>query len=351
MIVRVGHHNHGSTRPDVHPSLRQLSDSQHEVVVSLTDAGVKPRQIEAHLQQSRTTDDEVPLVICDVYNIRHRHLRESLNGRMPIEALLSQLTAEDFVLDYELDTDRHVTHLFFASRRCLYLFSLYPEVLLLDCTYQTNRYGLPLLNMVGITGVKLSFLVGSAFLQSEMEQDFRWVLEKLLLHIDSVPGVVITDCGFVLMNALATVFPQSFHVLCRWHVRRSIYARSKSHFSSRRVSGRQHSQQVGSQLQSAAGESAVDDFMRNWDEVVYSDSITTYRDQWRSLQSSYRRDTSLLDYLRNTWLPLREHFMAPWVDQHLHLGATETSRVEGFHSVLKNLMGVSLHIMKDIRWC
>ncbi len=69
MSVKVGHHDHGSTGTDVHPSLRQLRVSRLEVVVSLTNAGVKTRQIKAHLQQSRTIDDEVPVVIRDIYNI------------------------------------------------------------------------------------------------------------------------------------------------------------------------------------------------------------------------------------------------------------------------------------------
>jgi hypothetical protein len=89
---------------------------------------------------------------------------EALRGQTSIQALLSQSAADDFVREYQLDANGHVTHLFFASRLSLHLFLLYPEVLLLDCSYQTNRYGLPLLNMVGITGVKLSFLVGCAFL-------------------------------------------------------------------------------------------------------------------------------------------------------------------------------------------
>jgi hypothetical protein len=186
----------------------------------------------------------------DIYNIRHRLMRESLDGQTPIQALLSQLVADDFVWDYQLDSDQHVTHPFFASRSSLHLFSLHPEVLLLDCTYQTNRCGLSLLNMVGVTGVKISFLVGCAFLQSETEQDFRWVLEMLAMHVVSFPGVVVTDCDFALMNALAHVFPQSFHVLCRWHVRRSVHARCKSFFLSRRVSSRQPTGSTGFQLQS-----------------------------------------------------------------------------------------------------
>jgi hypothetical protein len=333
LTVRNAAHNHGATRPSAHPTLRQLNDGQRDLVASLTKVGVSPLQIEAQLQQTRTTTEELPLLTRDIYNIRHQQMRESLNGRTPIQALLSQLTADDFVSEFKLDAENHVTHLFFASHRALHLFMLYPEVLLLDCTYKTNRFGLPLLNMVGMSGVKLSFLVGCAFIQSEGEEDFRWVLECLLLHTNFSPGIVVTDCDFALMNALQHVFPSSYHILCRWHVRRSVQSRCKSYFSSRRVSNRQNATSAQNDL--------VKDFMCGWDEVVFSEDVATFRIKWRKLQSDFRRERLLVDYLRDTWLPMKEHFMAPWVDEQLHFGATETSRVEGFHSVLKQTLSVS----------
>ncbi len=342
VVVRNAAHNHGPTSPSAHPSLRRLTTGQQELVNSLTKVGVRPSQIEAQLQETRATAEELPLLARDIYNIRHQQMRESLDGRTPIQALLLQFAADDFVWEYKLDTEGHVTHLFFASHRSLHLFLLYPEVLLLDCTYKTNRFGMPLLNMVGITGVKLSFLVGCAFIQSEGEEDFCWVLECLLSHISSPPGVVVTDCDFALLNALQRAFPSSHHILCRWHVRRSIQTRCKSHFSSRRASNRQGTCVLASQQPLDSLNDSVKDFMSDWDDVVFSEDVATYRMKWRKLQSNYRRESLLVDYLRTTWMPLKEHFMAPWVDEWLHLGATETSRVEGFHSVLKHTLSVSV---------
>jgi hypothetical protein len=63
-----------------------------------------------------------------------------------MQFLFQQFYCNDFVWEKRTDAEGHVTHLFFASRQMLSLFSLLPEVLLLGCTYQTNRYGLPLLN-------------------------------------------------------------------------------------------------------------------------------------------------------------------------------------------------------------
>jgi hypothetical protein len=86
----------------------------------------------------------------------------------------------------------------------------------------------------------------------------------------------------------------------------------------------------------------VAEFMQDWDGVVFSAYVVTYCKKWRDLQRRYQRDTALIKYIRDIWLPLKEHFMALWVDEHLHLGATQTSWVEGFHAVLKQLLDVSL---------
>jgi hypothetical protein len=49
LTVRVGKHNHDPTGPTSHPSLRRLNASQCELVATLTNAGVRPQQNEAHL--------------------------------------------------------------------------------------------------------------------------------------------------------------------------------------------------------------------------------------------------------------------------------------------------------------
>jgi hypothetical protein len=249
---------------------------------------------------------------------------------------------DDFVSEHKLDTDNHVTHLFFASRQSLDLYHCYPEVLLLDCTYNTNKYGLPLLNVVGITGINSTFLVCCAFVKSEGEDDFHWVLQKLSSYVSLSPGVVVTDCDYALMNVLNHVFPTSALLLCRWHIRRSLLTHTKAHFSSCRTSERRRA--GAAVLEDAGGVSAAaaENFMKDWDNIVFAVTVATYREKWRDLQRRYRRETALIDYIRSTWLPLKEHFMAPWVDEHLHLGATETSRVEGFHSVLKQLLTLRL---------
>jgi hypothetical protein len=297
LTVRVATHNHPPISPDAHPSLRRLGPAQRKLLSSLIDIGVKPRHIVAQLQQSHSALDALPLLPRNIYNACLQLKLQQLNGCTPIQSLLTEFATDDFVSQHMLDIENRVTHLFFASRQSLELYNLYPDVPLLARTYKTNKYGLPLLNIVGITSVKTSFLVCCSFIPSESEANFGWVLQTLTSYITNLPSVVVTDCDSTLMNTLNRIFPTSAYILCRWHVRSSIYTRTKTRFSSRRTLTRI---QAGAATWNSTDKSSatkVTEFMENWDSVVFSASVATYRVKWRDLQRRHWRDTALIDYL------------------------------------------------------
>jgi MULE transposase domain len=51
--------------------------------------------------------------------------------------------------------------------------------LVIDSIYKTNRYGMPLVNIVGITPLNRSFYAASVFMASETENDFIFMFEAL----------------------------------------------------------------------------------------------------------------------------------------------------------------------------
>src|SRR5207249_1861593 len=63
------------------------------------------------------------------------------------------------ILDYCTDVQGRVTHLFFANPKSIELLGLYSEVLLLDCTYKTNQFKMPLLNIIRTTCLKTIFYI------------------------------------------------------------------------------------------------------------------------------------------------------------------------------------------------
>jgi hypothetical protein len=102
-------------------------------------------------------------------------------------------------------------------------------VFLLDCTYKTNKFGMLLLNMVGITSTYATCNVGFAFLHAENEEAYAWVLEQFFEVV--TPKVLCTNRELALMNEIARVFPGCHNVLCSWHINKNILANCKTHFS------------------------------------------------------------------------------------------------------------------------
>jgi hypothetical protein len=60
----------------------------------------------------------------------------------------------------------------FAHPESLAYLKSYPDILILDCTYKTNKYKIPLLDIVGIDACQRSFCIAFAFLGGEEEKDY-----------------------------------------------------------------------------------------------------------------------------------------------------------------------------------
>ena len=77
------------------------------------------------------------------------------------------------------------------------------NVLIMDSTYKTNRYLMPLFEVVGVAPTGKIFFVAFVFLKNEKEDSYIWELEhlKLLIDSDDFSKAVVTDRELALVNA------------------------------------------------------------------------------------------------------------------------------------------------------
>ena len=108
----------------------------------------------------------------------------------------------------------------------------YSNIFVMDCTYKTNKYKMPLLDIIGISSFNTSFFSCFVFLQKEEEEDYVWALTKFgkILGIDNYPLVIVSDRELALMNAIKVVFPRTTNLLCVWHIEKNILVNCKRHF-------------------------------------------------------------------------------------------------------------------------
>jgi len=63
--------------------------------------------------------------------------------------LIEHLKREGIHYAIQADEEDRTKHLFIAHPESLKLAKSFPDVVIADCTYQTNKFNLPLLHMIG----------------------------------------------------------------------------------------------------------------------------------------------------------------------------------------------------------
>jgi len=112
--------------------------------------------------------------------------------------------------------------LFFTPECMQKLLRLNMEVLIMNCTYKTNRYKMPLLIIIGIIVLNTTFDVAFCFMKGESYSDYEWVMKALVRLYDHLnlpySVMVIFDGDRALSLALSHVFAKQHHrvnhILC-----------------------------------------------------------------------------------------------------------------------------------------
>ena len=136
---------------------------------------------------------QCPYTIRDLYNLNAAARKIELNGRSTAQALIEDLNKCNGLYDIRVDGNGIITHLFFSFQHQIEMARRFPSVILLDCTYKTNKFRMPLLNIVGITYFYSTFFIGFAFMKEEKEDNYVWALSNLLkvFNPDQMPKVRI----------------------------------------------------------------------------------------------------------------------------------------------------------------
>ncbi|XP_074314062.1 uncharacterized protein LOC141649264 [Silene latifolia] len=196
-----------------------FDDEELAYIDAQVRAQVRPTIISAGLHQ-RNPEKSRPNRQ-QIYNRSQKVRAEERDGRNLAQQMLALAVQHKYVHYWVTDQETdELTHVFMAHPEAVKMFRSYYYVVLIDSTYKTNEYRLPLVEMVGVTPVGKSFVIAYALVTHESEEKYMWVLRKLkaLLNDAVQPNAIVTDCEAGLLNAIPTVFPDSSHLLCLWHI-------------------------------------------------------------------------------------------------------------------------------------
>lgn len=319
-----GFHNHGLAETLVgHPYGGRLNKEEKSLLGDMTNNAVKPKDI---LPTPKDHNEGNVTTVKQIYNAQQQHRRSQKGPRTEMQHLLHLLERDQFVYWHRMvETSDVVRDIFWTHPDAIKLLNAFHIVLLIDSTYKTNRYRLPLLEIVGVASTELTFSVAFAYLEFERVDNLTWVLEKLrglILKDDAIPQVIVTDRDISLMTAVQTIFPTSTNLLCQFHIDKNVKAKCKMFVSPTE---------------------AWEPVMDAWNSIMDSPDETKYAERLIRFEVVCSPWPFFVDYVNKTWLlPHKEKFVKAWTDRVMHMGNTTSSRAESAHSTLKTMLQNSM---------
>ncbi|XP_058776866.1 protein FAR1-RELATED SEQUENCE 5-like [Vicia villosa] len=148
--VICGLHNHElCAKSQGHPSICRLNPEEKTSIRDISLNLVQPKNILATLK--RKEPDSVSN-IRQMYNQRYHNNKASWGDRSEMQQLLKMLDANKYASRYRTCVDKVMYRdIFWTHPDSIKLFNTFPTMLILDSTYKTNKYRLPLFEMVGVT--------------------------------------------------------------------------------------------------------------------------------------------------------------------------------------------------------
>jgi hypothetical protein len=283
-VKQLAHNHPPSLNASAHPTLRKRDLEKHQAEITRSyNAGESTRTIISALRAKGAK-----CLPRNIYNFGLKIRLESLGGLTPIQWLKEELDRQGYYNKIDVDsTTNKVTRLFYIHPTAIQVWKKNSDCVLLDCTYKTNRFNMPLLNICGVTGNNKTPQFALCFLSGEKEEDYTWALTQLrscmALYGIQEPKCMITDRELALITVIDELFPQSDHLLCRWHVNMNVVKNCKKHFTTK----------------------------KQWDEFYAVWQIAEMLRITRRTCEYYRGKPHLpVEYLERTWLIWKEKLVS-----------------------------------------
>jgi len=173
-----GSHNHELANTLVgHPYVGRFTCSEKSMLMDMTNSAVKPINILLTMKQHNEKNVNT---INQVYNARYLYRKSERGDKTEIQQLMMLLERDMYVRWSRFEEGTNVVQdLFWTHPDSVKLLNVFNIVLMMESTYKTNRYRMPLFEVVGVTSMRLTFNAAFMLLTSECHHNFVLAFEKL----------------------------------------------------------------------------------------------------------------------------------------------------------------------------
>nr|KAJ0200109.1 hypothetical protein LSAT_V11C600301060 [Lactuca sativa] len=196
-----------------------------------------------------------------------------------MNALFEELDEGGFTYDISHNAEGRISRLFIAHPLSIKLAKAFSNIFLMDCIYKTNKYNMPLLDIIGVS------------LFSWKEKMQKTILGHYV-HLEEIigqePCVIMSDRELALMNGII-FFPTTSNLLCVWDIEKNVLANYKKYFGRAKE---------------------FDIFTSDWNNVVYTTTEALFEENWFEFMSIHKEKKDAIEYIKNVWLPGKQKFVS-----------------------------------------
>lgn len=260
------------------------------------------------------------IIAKDVHNMRANNNRGDDTEKL-LQMICDLREKEQTTVIPITDESQELQLLYVQTRQMHRIFEGYPEVLVLDATYRTNKHRMPLFVFMAEDGAGSSHVVAYAFVASEQQHVVSKLLETFVKENakTSDTNVVIVDKDFTEIAAIRETFNSKPSVqLCQFHVMKAFRA----------AAGQlAHSTEERERLISSFG------------EMVCAPTPEKFEDA----QTDFLRhaNAEACAYFQKNWADIANMWARHLCDKQFTAGNNTTNRVESYNAKIKHILSAS----------
>ena len=159
-------------------SNRSIDIGQALEISTMKNSGIKTCQIMDYFVNTSGGYENVGFIIKDIYNFLNLKSR-NLKVESDVDSALAYLSAlkeydRGLYIRHEVDMDNRLCCIFWSGSWSRMDYALFGDVLVIDSTYRTNAFKLPLVMFVGTNHHLNNIVFGCALVSEEDTMSYKW---------------------------------------------------------------------------------------------------------------------------------------------------------------------------------
>ncbi|CAB4403132.1 unnamed protein product [Rhizophagus irregularis] len=172
------------------------------------------------------------IVKINLFNDVHNHpLTSMIQEIAPRFRKLTQEMLAD-VEKYVDPISRRLVSLLWISPVQRELYNQYNDVVIVDSTYNTNRFQMILCVVTVIDNNYRTRIVACAIIEDETLDTYQWILGSILTETGVSSQIVFSDSDPSLIRSIKDIFPNAHHLICIFHIDLNLWKKLKGKLGS-----------------------------------------------------------------------------------------------------------------------